>query len=40
MDRWLLKLVYEYQGYGITLYVLITTLAAGLLATAIGMERQ
>lgn len=40
MDQWLLELVYAYHGYGIILYVLITSLIAALLSFFIGLERQ
>ncbi len=40
MDRWLLRLVYDFHGYGILLYVLITTLIAAMLSFTIGLERQ
>lgn len=39
-DRWLLQLVYSLHGYGILIYVLLTTLIAAVLASLIGMERQ
>lgn len=40
MDQWLLELVYAYHGYGIILYVLITSLIAALLSFFIELERQ
>ena len=40
IERWLLHLIYEYHGYGILLYVLITNLLAGVLSFCIGLERQ
>lgn len=40
MDQWLLRLVNEWHGHGIYLYVLITTLFAGLISSVIGLERQ
>lgn len=40
MDRALLHLVYAFGGYGILLYILVTTLIAGLLSFLIGLERQ
>lgn len=40
MDKALLRLVYEFHGYGILLYILITTLIAGVLCFLIGLERQ
>lgn len=40
VDEWLLDLVYKMGGLGIFLYVLITTVIAGVLATSIGLERQ
>ena len=40
MDKELLKLVYAFSGNGILLYILITTLTAGLLSFLIGLERQ
>ena len=40
IERWLLHLIYEYHGYGILLYVLITNLLAGILSFCIGLERQ
>lgn len=40
MDRALLHLVYAFGGYGILLYILVTTLIAGVLSFLIGLERQ
>ena len=40
IERWLLHLIYEYHGYGILLYVLITNSLAGVLSFCIGLERQ
>ena len=40
MDKWLLELVHSLNGYGILIYVLITTVAAALLSFCIGLERQ
>lgn len=39
-DRWILQLVYSLHGYGILIYVLLTTSIAAVLASFIGMERQ
>lgn len=40
MDRWLLDLVDNWQGFGILLYILLTTVISGVLSAAIGLERQ
>ena len=40
MDAWLLNIVYKFEGYGILLYVLITTVISTLLAAVIGIERH
>ena len=40
MDRELFNLIYAFDGNGILLYILITTLTAGLLSFFIGLERQ
>lgn len=40
MDKWLLHLVYDFHGYGILLYVLLTTVIAAVLSFCIGLERQ
>ena len=40
MDNWILRLIYDYHGNGILLYVLITMTAAGALSACIGLERQ
>lgn len=40
MDRWILDLVFLWNGKGIILYVLLTCFIAGLLAFLIGLERQ
>ena len=40
MDRWILSLVFEFEGKGIILYVLITCFIAAFLAFLIGLERQ
>ena len=39
-DGWILKLIYEFHGYGIILYVLITALLSALLSFFIALERQ
>ena len=39
-DNMVLQLVHELNGYGIILYVLITTFAAVLLSFCVGLERQ
>ena len=39
-DGWILKLVYELNGYGIIFYVMITSLVAAILSFVIGFERQ
>ncbi len=33
IERWLLHLIYEYNGYGILLYVFITNATAGILSS-------
>lgn len=40
IERWLLQLIYDYNGYGILLYVFITNAIAGILSFFIGLERQ
>ena len=40
MDKWLLQLIDKYDGWGILLFVLITTGVATILGAAIGAERQ
>lgn len=40
LDGWILKLVYELNGYGIVFYVLITSLVSVVLSFAVGLERQ
>ncbi len=40
LDRWLLGLISEYNGYGILLYVFLTSVFAGFLSFLIGLERQ
>ena len=40
MNQTLLRMIYVYHGRGIVLYLLITTLSAGALASLIGLERQ
>ena len=40
MDKWLLQLIDKYEGWGIVLFVLITTCIATILGAAIGAERQ
>lgn len=39
-DRAILDLVYKFNGYGILLYVVITTTIAAVLACLLGLERQ
>ena len=39
-DSLILQLVYRFNGYGVILYVLITTCLAAILAFFLGMERQ
>ena len=39
-DGRILKLVYEFNGYGIVLYVLITSTLSAILAFLLGLERQ
>jgi putative Mg2+ transporter-C (MgtC) family protein len=40
MDQWFISLVDQFDGYGIALYVLLTCLISGLLASTFGMERE
>ncbi len=40
LDKELLRLVFAFEGRGILLYVLVTGLIAGILASVIGLERQ
>jgi len=40
MDKWLLQLIDKYEGWGIVLFVLISTGVATILGAAIGVERQ
>ena len=40
MDKWLLQLIDKYEGWGIVLFVLISTGIATILGAAIGVERQ
>lgn len=40
MDKWLLQLIDKYEGWGIVLFVLISTGVATILGAAIGVGRQ
>ncbi|MBO4413568.1 MAG: MgtC/SapB family protein [Clostridia bacterium] len=40
LDKSILRLVFAFEGRGILLYVLLTGLIAGILASVIGLERQ
>lgn len=40
MDQAILELTNKYNGYGMALFVLVTTLIAGFLSGIIGMERE
>ena len=40
MDQWLLDFVQKWDGYGMIIYVLITTVISALLAFLIGFERH
>ena len=40
MDKWILDLIFAFDGKGIILYVLITCVIACVLACFIGLERQ
>ncbi len=40
MDKWILGLIGQYDGYGMALFILITTVCAGLLSCLFGIERE
>ena len=40
MDQLIISLAYKFNGWGLTLYVLVTTLLAGVLSGIIGIERE
>lgn len=40
MDKWFLSLINKYDGYGFLLYLALTTIISGILASIIGFERE
>jgi putative Mg2+ transporter-C (MgtC) family protein len=40
MDQAIIRLAYQFNGYGMALYVLLTTLLSGLISSFIGFERE
>ena len=40
MDQLIISLAYKFNGWGLALYVLVTTLLAGVLSGIIGIERE
>lgn len=40
MDQWIINLINGYNGYGMALFVLITTLCSALLSCFFGIERE
>ena len=40
LDEKIARLVYQYHGWGLVIYVLITTVLSALLSFAVGFERQ
>ena len=40
MDSWFISLINQFDGYGIALFVLITTIISGLLSSVFGLERE
>lgn len=40
MDKWFLSLINKYDGYGFLLYLALTTIISGMLASIIGFERE
>ena len=40
MDKWLLHLIYAFHGYGVLVYVFVTTIISALLSFCVGLERQ
>lgn len=40
MDQWILGLINQYDGYGMALFILITTVCSGLLSCLFGIERE
>ena len=40
MDKWILDLIFKFSGYGIAIYVIITTIIAAFLSFLIGLERH
>jgi hypothetical protein len=37
MDQAIIRLAYQFNGYGMALYVLLTTLLSGLISSFIGL---
>ena len=40
MDEWIISLIPRFDGYGMLLYILLTSVIAGLLSSIIGLERE